>query len=147
MVPTNGAGPESAVTDIEARKVVPAGELDGQADKITYPRVQGGRQRLDDRRAADVRELAHANQRYRLHVGRFPSGALAEVFVDSSKPNSTMDAFAADAAILISLLLQHGATPNEIGHALRRNPNGAAASLIGAVVDALQVIETEVRHD
>jgi hypothetical protein len=45
--------------------------------------------------------------------------------------------FAADSAILISLLLQYDATPAEIGHALRRAPNGSAASLIGAVVDRL----------
>jgi hypothetical protein len=38
---------------------------------------------------------------------------------------------------LISLLLQRGAMPAEIGHALRRAPNGTAASLIGAVVDRL----------
>jgi hypothetical protein len=35
------------------------------------------------------------------------------------------------------LLLQHGATPAEIGHALRRAPDGTAASLVGAVVDRL----------
>ena len=49
-----------------------------------------------------------------------------------------LDAFAADAAILVSLLLQHStATPAEIGHALRRAPDGTAASLVGAVVDRL----------
>jgi len=53
------------------------------------------------------------------------------------KQNSALDAFAAGAAILVSLLLQHGATPAEIGHALRRAPDGTAASLVGAVVDRL----------
>ena len=48
------------------------------------------------------------------------------------KQNSALDAFAADAAILISLLLQYGASPAEIGHALRRAPSGEPATLIGA---------------
>jgi hypothetical protein len=39
------------------------------------------------------------------------------------------------------LLLQHGATPAEIGHALRRSPDGAPASLIGAAVDRLAALE------
>ena len=70
------------------------------------------RRRLPQRRGAIAVELEHAG-----HHG--------------------LDAFAADAAILVSLLLQHGATPAEIGHALRRAPDGTAASLVGAVVDRL----------
>jgi hypothetical protein len=65
---------------------------------------------------------------------------MAELFLDSARPNSTLDALAADSAILISLLLQHGASPPEIGHALRRGPGGAPASLIGAAVDQLQTL-------
>ena len=63
-----------------------------------------------------------------------PDGAVGEVFLDATKQNSTRDAFAADAAILLSLVLQYGTTPAEVRHALRRSPNGAPASLIGAVV-------------
>jgi crossover junction endodeoxyribonuclease RuvC len=72
-----------------------------------------------------------------MQIGRFPDGVQGEVFLDAAKQNSALDALAADAAILISLLLQHGATPAEIGHTLRRAPDGTAASLIGAVVDRL----------
>ena len=57
--------------------------------------------------------------------------------------NSTLDPLAADAAALLSLLLQHGALAAEIGHALRRFPNGASASLIGAVVDELHATERQ----
>ena len=46
-----------------------------------------------------------------MQIGRFPDGVLAEVFLDAAKPSSALDAFSADAAILISLLLQHGAGP------------------------------------
>jgi hypothetical protein len=93
------------------------------------------RSRLPHRRGAVALDIEHAGHRYRMHVGYFPDGAVGEVFLDATKQNSMLDAFAADAAILISLLLQQGAA--EIGHALRRAPDGTAASLIGAVVDQL----------
>jgi hypothetical protein len=99
------------------------------------------RRRLPGRRGALALELEHAGHRYRAHVGCYPNnGHLAEVFIDAAKQNSSLDAFAADAAILISLLLQHGATPAEIGHALRRSLSGEPASLIGAVVDELAAL-------
>jgi hypothetical protein len=83
-------------------------------------------------------EFVHADLKYRAHVGFFANGNQpAELFLDSSKPNSAIDAFASDAAILISLLLQRGSSVTEIGHALRRTPNGEAASLIGAAIDEL----------
>jgi hypothetical protein len=92
------------------------------------------RRRLPDRRAAVALVIEHGGQRFRVHVGYFPDGGLAEVFVDAAKPNSAIDAVAADSAILVSLLLQRGSTPSEIGHALRRTPAGEPASLIGAVI-------------
>jgi hypothetical protein len=83
--------------------------------------------------------------RYRAHLGFHDGGRLGEVFLDAAKPDSAVDAFAADAAILISLLLQHGSTVREIGHALRRSPSGLPASLIGEVVD--QLIAMEVHQE
>ena len=105
------------------------------------------RRRLPHRRGAVALDIEHAGHRYRMHVGYFPDGAVGEVFLDATKQNSMLDAFAADAAILLSLLLQRGATPAEIGHALRRAPDGTAASLIGAVVDRLSVTGKETRSD
>jgi hypothetical protein len=63
----------------------------------------------------------------------FYSGAVGEFFLDAAKPDSSIDAFASDAAILISSLLQRGAPLDEIGHALRRDFSGAPASVIGAI--------------
>ena len=101
------------------------------------------RRRLPQRRGAIAVELEHAGYQFRMQIGCFPDGALGEVFLDAAKPNSGLDAFAADAAVLLSLLLQHGALPAEIGHALRRSPNGAPASLIGAVVDELHATDRQ----
>jgi hypothetical protein len=99
------------------------------------------RTRLPNRRGATALELEDAGHRYRMHVGYFPDGSIGELFLDAAKQNSGLDAFASDAAILVSLLLQHGASPAEIGHALRRAPNGEPASLIGAAVDQLSALE------
>ena len=101
------------------------------------------RRRLPHRRGAVALDIEHDGHRYRMHVGYFPDGAVGEVFLDAAKQNSTLDALAADAAVLLSLLLQHGASPAEIGHTLRRSPNGAPASLIGAVVDELHATERQ----
>ena len=101
------------------------------------------RRRLPQRRGAIAVELEHAGHHFRMQIGCFPDGAVGEVFLDATKQNSMLDAFAADAAILLSLLLQYGALPDEIGHALRRSPNGVPASLIGAVVDELHATERQ----
>jgi hypothetical protein len=100
------------------------------------------RVRLPNRRGAVAISLTHRDQRFRAHVGYF-AGRIAEVFLDAARPDSALDAFAADAAILISLLLQRGSSPAEIGHALRRAPDGSPASLIGAAIDQLQAMERE----
>jgi hypothetical protein len=96
------------------------------------------RRRLPQRRAAVAFAFNHGG--FRANVGLYPEGGIAELFLNSSKPDSTLDGFAADAAILISLLLQHGATPAEIGHALRRAPDSSPDSLIGAAIDQLQTL-------
>jgi hypothetical protein len=103
------------------------------------------RQRLPQRRGAIAVELEHTGHRFRLQLGFFPDGSLGEIFIDAAKPNSALDALAADSAILVSLALQRGSTPAELGHALRRNPDGSAASLVGTVVDRLAAMEEASR--
>lgn len=95
------------------------------------------RRKLQNRRGALAFEFVHGGQRYRAHVGFFNDGRPAELFLNAAKQNSPIDALAADAAILISLLLQGNSPLAEIGHSLRRTPNGEAASLIGAALDEL----------
>jgi hypothetical protein len=80
------------------------------------------RRRLPHRRGAVALDIEHAGHHYRMHVGYFPERAVGEVFLDAAKQNSSLDALAADAAILISLLLQHGA------HARRDRPRATPRS-------------------
>lgn len=103
--------------------------------------MTSSRRRLPARRLAVALQIEHAGHKFRMQTGFCDDGAVAEVFIDAAKQNSALDALAADAAILISLLLQHGATPAEIGHALRRTLDGSPASLIGAAIDRLQEME------
>ena len=44
---------------------------------------------------------------------------------------------ARDAAVLLSLALQHGTSIESIKHAVTRDSSGAAASILGAIVDAI----------
>ena len=69
-----------------------------------------------------------------------PPHSVAEVFITSRKIGSSTEAIARDAAILMSLALQHGCALDTIRHALTRNQDGSPQSLIGRVVDR---IETE----
>jgi hypothetical protein len=100
--------------------------------------MTSSRRRLPARRLAVALQIEHAGHKFRMQTGFFDDGTVAEVFIDAAKQNSALDALAADSAICISLLLQRGVSPAEVGHALRRNPDGSPASLIGAVVDRLE---------
>ena len=75
--------------------------------------------------------------RDRSAIGRNPDGTLGEVFVDSRKTGGDVEAIARDAAVVISLALQHGAAVETLQHAITRNSNGAPSSILGAVIDAI----------
>lgn len=91
---------------------------------------------LPARRYAEAFDIEHDGHKFHIAIGLMSeAGEPGEVFVNAHKVDSTLDSLAGDIAILISLLLQHGATAAKIGHALRRNPNGSRASLAGVLVD------------
>lgn len=95
------------------------------------------RQRLPNRRGQTRVSLAFGGVPYEVSFGRFDDGAPAEVFIDSRKPGSGMHALAHDAAVLISLALQHGVTINVIRHALARESNGEPQTIVGRALDAI----------
>jgi hypothetical protein len=104
------------------------------------------RARLPNRRRAVALELVHRDRQFRAHVGFFDDDTPAELFINAEKQNSPLDAFANDGSILLSQLLQRGATLAEIGHSLKRNPDGSPASVIGEAVDALKRIPVILKH-
>lgn len=72
------------------------------------------RERLPDRRGSEAFQFSHCGVSYAAMVSRFADGRLAEIFIDHSRPNSQLAEHANDAAVLVSLLLQHGVTAAKI---------------------------------
>jgi hypothetical protein len=90
------------------------------------------RERLPNRRAAELIDFGHAGRKWTATVGRFADGRIAEVFLDTPKA-SAIGELAADAAIVASLALQSGCQLETLRHALAgRNagPLGAALGLV-----------------
>lgn len=105
------------------------------------------RNRLPDRRPSlNVRVdwlTSTAEHAFYVTVGYDPrTGQIAEVFYsDGMKSGADLRSMAQDACVLISLLLQHGLTPDEISKSLAVAPvmgETRPASLIGAVVETLR---------
>ena len=92
---------------------------------------------LPQRRRAETFAVVHWNQPFAVTIGFFDDGAMGEVFVNSRKTGGDVEAIARDAAVLLSLALQHGLRVEAIKHAVTRDSNGAPSSILGAVVDAL----------
>jgi hypothetical protein len=95
------------------------------------------RRTLPQRRAAETFGMRFWNQPFTVTVGFYADGTPGEVFIDSGKTGQDIESTARDAAVVLSLALQHGAPIETIRHAVTRNPSGSAASILGAVVDAL----------
>jgi hypothetical protein len=77
-----------------------------------------GRERLPDRRGSLLFQFEHSGVEYTATVSKFSDGRLAEIFIDSGRPNSQLAELSNDAAVLASLLLQHGVTVAEIRHSI-----------------------------
>ena len=77
------------------------------------------RELLADRRHSDISEFENEGHRYRATWSRYADGRLAEIFLDTGKTNSPLQRNAETAAILVSLLLQHGVPVATIRHSIR----------------------------
>ena len=95
------------------------------------------RRTLPPRRATETFNMRFWNQPFTVTVGFYADGTPGEVFIDGGKTGQDIQSTARDAAVVLSLALQHGAPIETIRHAVTRNPSGSAASILGAVVDAL----------
>ena len=97
------------------------------------------RRLLDNRRAGESFELRHGGQNtsFVITLGCYADGTIGEVFISGSKSGSAFDAVARDGAILLSLALQHGVPIETIRHAMTREADGSASTIVGAVVDEI----------
>lgn len=103
------------------------------------PGVTPKRRRLPDRRAAETREMIFRGQAYRLTVGLFDDGALAEIFIDAQKQST--DAVSRRGALPLHrpAIWRAGANhpprrdPREEWRARRRDRRGARPAAGGAM--------------
>lgn len=99
------------------------------------------RRTLPQRRPAETFEMKFGklNVPFSITVGYYGNDMqeIGEVFIAGTKAGSEMDAIARDAAILLSLCLQHGVSLHTIQHAITRTQQGVADTIIGAVVDRI----------
>ena len=72
------------------------------------------RERLPDRRFAETVALEHGGARFMVTIGFYPDGRPGEVFTHGLRTGSNLDALLADACVVVSCLIQHGAEPREL---------------------------------
>jgi hypothetical protein len=108
------------------------------------------RKRVQPRRHLETCCFRFDNHGYTIGVGRELQGVahgavlgpvlgpVIEIFLNAEKVDSMADAISSDLAILISMLLQYGCTPEQIAKSMKRNPNGMPATLFGHVADLVK---------
>ena len=95
------------------------------------------RQELPMRRHAETFTVDYNNMLYVVTIGRYPSGAIGEVFINFEKSGTMAEAIARDGAVLMSLGLQYGVPLENLKSAVTRDARGGPSSIVGAVVDKL----------
>ncbi len=116
------------------------------------------RQRLPNRRECHTETLAIDGQSFEATVGFDPeSGQPREVFMAAGKEGSLLNAMLADAAVVISIALQHGIPAAALAKSVGRLPAGLVtpanledprpgrvpASPIGSALDLVTSFERE----
>jgi hypothetical protein len=90
------------------------------------------RDRLPNRRAAEMFDFEHGGRKWTATISRFPDRRAAEIFLDTAKV-SAIGELAAEAAIVASLALQSGCPLETLRHALAgrdAGPLGAALAMV-----------------
>jgi hypothetical protein len=110
------------------------------------------RQRLPNRRPSETRELDVDGITFTASVGFGVDGKPAEIFLSGAKDGSGMAAILNDAAVIISLALQHGISAAALAKSVARVPDVLdgpavrAASVIGAALDLVATYEAPGRQ-
>lgn len=99
------------------------------------------RDTLPHRRPVETHSLSFANIEITCSFGYTldPGPAIREVFLDVKKQaGSPFSVAVRDIGILISLLLQYGASPRVIERALTKNADGEAEGLAGRIAKMIE---------
>lgn len=103
------------------------------------------RELLSARRRSETFHMKFGGQNadYAVTLGYYDDGRLGEVFIDGAKTGSEMSGITHDAAVLLSIGLQYGVPIATLRHAVSRETSGAAATIIGAVLDKIKQLEDQ----
>lgn len=105
------------------------------------------REPLAPRRPAVTVGLRWNGHAFAVTVGYSPDGKVREVFASGTRTGSDMQRMIDDACVVISLALQFGALPGDLGRSLGSVPDPAdgmaetPASVIGAILRAISELE------
>ena len=102
------------------------------------------RERLRHRRYSEVVEFDHfevngSRTPYTSTIGYYEDGRIGEMFIYAQKGDSAIGLICHDAAVLISIALQYGASITEMQDAVARTQTdaGRPQSVIGTALDVL----------
>lgn len=96
------------------------------------------RMTLPARRRAETRTLRHPKLgEFVVTIGYYRDGRPGEVFISGAKAGSEIDAVTRDGAVLVSLALQHDTPLLVMQHAITRESDGGASSIIGMTIDLM----------
>lgn len=87
------------------------------------------RERLPNRRIAELVDFQHGGRSWTATIGRFADGRVGEIFLD------TLGDLAADAAIVASLALQSGCAVETLRHALADRDAGPLAAVLAIIAE------------
>lgn len=94
-----------------------------------------GRETLPNRRRQESIDFTFNGVGFTASIGRYPDGRIGEVFLECEKTTASIESVGRDAAIVLSIALQHGARLDSIRDALTKDQDGGPASVVGKLLD------------
>jgi hypothetical protein len=113
------------------------------AASVTEPAIDaplwGTRAVLPQRRPHVVVPFEFDGQRFVGGIGTVSAGdrTVREIWINTHKRHSTLDAMVSGYAVAVSIALQHGATVAGIAAGLMRNTDGSPLCPVGAFLDII----------
>ncbi len=95
------------------------------------------RKHLPNRRPSEVVQFEHEGHRYLGSVSVDFFGCPVEVFLSTGKPGTGIETVSRDAAVAVSLALQHGTPLDTLRRAMTRLDDGSPAGPLGLLLDAV----------
>ena len=101
------------------------------------------RELLPERRFSLNFTVDFQGEKYNVTIGYYNDARPGEVFINrlftktSAKVGTLLDGVCRDAAILISIALQHGCHSLVMQHAVTRDEDGNPSTIIGAIIDRI----------